>query len=67
MSNDEKGIYATCDISIVPMKDCDGLWMLYESKRKTGSEYKKNIRLKRIGYDKKGFPVLGKAGEKYPH
>ena len=63
MSNDEKGIYATCDISIVPTKDDKGLWLLYESKRKEGSEYVKNIRLKRIDYDKNGFPVFGKAGE----
>lgn len=63
MSNEEKGIYAPCDISIVPAKDGKSTWLLYESKSKNGSEYAKNIRIKRITYDKKGFPVFGKPGE----
>lgn len=63
-SNAERGVYGACDISIVPSKDGRDTYLLYESKRLKGDGYIKDIRMKRIAWDDKGFPVFGKAGEK---
>lgn len=64
VSNEEKGVYGTCDISIVPSKNGRDTYLLYEAKRLNENGYIKDIRLKRITWDDKGFPVFGKAGEK---
>lgn len=63
VSNTEKGVFGACDVSLVPSKDGKETYILYEAKRKTGNEYIKDIRLKRIKWDENGIPVFGKAGE----